>query len=188
MLVADDRARFTGMLPRTLLDPNSPGIARFPVTIGDCNPISGVDIPDDLYGNPANPNHCLSLHRHTLHPQKLSSAFTQYHTYRHHKQYHANCLNLKSKQQYHTLHPNTFQSPASIAALEYLLPLLLRYSCRITHKVRLKLVVLRPSIHKILRQSKIRSQRCISRCFGRSCQCLRLSDRCCTPLFILLQT
>lgn len=60
--MADDRARFTGMLPGTLLDPNSPGNDRFPVTIGDCNPMSGVDKPDDWYVNPENPvNGCYCM-------------------------------------------------------------------------------------------------------------------------------
>lgn len=60
--MADDRARFTGMLPGTLLDPNSPGNDRFPVTIGDCNPMSGVDKPDDWYVNPENPSEWPLLH------------------------------------------------------------------------------------------------------------------------------
>jgi len=40
------------MLPGTLLETSSPGKDRFPVTRGDCKPMSGVDIPDDGYENP----------------------------------------------------------------------------------------------------------------------------------------
>lgn len=51
---ADERARFTGMLPSTVFDPTPPTDDRFPVTIGECMPISEADTSEDRYGEPAN--------------------------------------------------------------------------------------------------------------------------------------
>jgi len=58
------------MLPGTLLDPNSPGNDRFPVTIGDCKPMSGVDIPDDWYENPEEPRKWLLIDEPTVNWEK----------------------------------------------------------------------------------------------------------------------
>ena len=52
---ADDRARFTGMLPGKLFAPDPPVKDRFPVTSGEGMPASELNEPAVRYGSP--PNH-----------------------------------------------------------------------------------------------------------------------------------